>query len=369
MEDKPLRKIIHVDMDAFYAAVEIRDNPKYRGKPIIVGGPPNTRSVVSTCSYEARKFGIHSAMPCSQAYRLCPQAIFVPGRFQAYREASQQVREIFYQYTDMVEPMSLDEAYLDVTSNKVGEPYASKIAKEIRRKIYETTKLTASAGVSYNKFLAKIGSEMNKPDGLKVITPEEAPKILQELAIGKFHGIGKATELKMKQMGILNGNDLLQWEMKDLISNFGKIGFYYYYIVRGIDDRPVRTRFVRKSLGSETTFSSDIGDIEELLSILKKVALKVESRLAKENLRGKTITLKIKYEDFEQQTRSISIGSSIGDAASLMEITEKLLRQHYDMNRKVRLIGLCVSQFEQRGEWEQSVLDIYKTVEPVGRLY
>ncbi len=239
-QDVPFRKIIHVDMDAFFAAVEQRDNPELRGKPVIVGGRPGGRGVVSTCSYEARKFGVHSAMPTNEAYRLCPHGIFVNANFAAYKEASEIVRNIFFDYTDLVEPLSLDEAFLDVTENHKGNPSATLIAKEIRARIFEETQLTASAGVAPNKFIAKVASDFNKPDGLTIITPEKMEAFLEELDIKKFFGVGKATQKKMHALGIKTGADLKKWTEIDLVKAFGKSGRYYYKIVRGIDNREVK---------------------------------------------------------------------------------------------------------------------------------
>ncbi|MCK4708892.1 MAG: DNA polymerase IV, partial [Gammaproteobacteria bacterium] len=252
------KKIIHVDMDAFFAAVEQRDFPEYKGKPLIVGGNPEKRGVVATCSYEARKFGIHSAMASSTAYRLCPQAIIVKPRFEAYREVSNIIRSIFHQYTNLVEPLSLDEAYLDVSESSQFDGSASLIAKDIKQKIFEQTQLTASAGVSYNKFLAKVASDMNKPDGLTLIRPEQGEEFVAALAIGKFYGVGKATEAKMKSLGINAGADLKKLSLSECQQTFGKAGSYYYNICRGVDEREVVKQRERKSLGSETTFEKDL---------------------------------------------------------------------------------------------------------------
>jgi DNA polymerase-4 len=358
---KEIRKIIHVDMDAFFASVEIRDNPKLKGKPVIVGGPPDSRGVVSTCSYEARKYGVHSAMPCSMAYRLCPNAIFVRARFEAYKEASMQIREIFHEYTDLVEPVASDEAYLDVTENKFNIPYAVTIAKEIRKKIFEKTKLTASAGVSYNKFLAKIASDMNKPDGLTVITPDQAEFFLDALPIGKFHGIGKVTEKKMKKLGITNGAELRSWDVKELIRHFGKVGYYYYNIVRGIDKRKVTVEHERKSMGRERTFSSDLNNIDLFMEFLEETAEKLAEKMQKEGIRGKTITLKMKYKNFEQVTRAVTLSSYVNDKTIILDNAKGALLHAYQRNRKLRLLGLSVSNLldSKRGKWEQMVLPFY----------
>ena len=341
-EDK-IRKIIHIDMDAFFAAVEIRDNPEYKGKPIIVGGAPNSRGVVSTCSYEARKFGIHSAMPSSKAHRLCPQAIFVKPHFEAYRLASQQIRKIFFEYTDLVEPMSMDEAYLDVTNNKKNIPSATEIAIEIKQKILETTKLTASAGVSYNKFLAKIASDFDKPDGLVVITPKDAEKVLENLPIGKFHGIGKVSEQKMQKIGIRNGADLKKWSLKDLVKHFGKMGEFYYYVVQGIDNRQVQPNWIRKSLGHERTFSEDISDLKRLTEFLKISSSKISERMIKEKFKSRTLTLKIKYDNFDLITKSKTFSISFDKENEIFSIACELLHQSVNGKNKIRLLGLSVS--------------------------
>jgi DNA polymerase-4 len=305
---KPVRKIIHIDMDAFYASVEQRDRPEIEGKPVIVGGDPNSRGVVAACSYEAREFGIHSAMPSATAYKLCPEAVFIRPRFDAYRAVSSEIREIFYEYTDLVEPLSLDEAFLDVTENFKGMPSATLIAREIRKKIYEKTgKLTASAGVSFNKFLAKVASDINKPDGITVITPEMADEFIDKLPIRNFFGVGKVTEEKMLNLGIKTGADLKKYKKEQLIQIFGKSGGYFYDIAHGMDDRPVEPNRIRKSIGKETTFSEDIDDTDQMIEILDDIAVKLENSLIKREAKGRTITLKVKYFDFQSITRSITI--------------------------------------------------------------
>ena len=269
-----------------------------------MGGKPNSRGVVAACSYEARKFGIHSAMPCSQAYRLCPEAIFVPVRFEAYREASAKIRDVFWRYAAQVEPLSLDEAYLDVSYTESFDGIATEIAKAIKAEIKEETGLVASAGVSYNKFLAKIASDMDKPDGLYVITPKQGAAFVQSLAIEKFYGVGPATAKKMKALNIHTGKDLKAWSLPDLQAHFGKSASYYYNIARGIDERPVKSFRERKSLGKETTFAQDILDVDILLAHFKALAEQVFKGLDKYKLQGKTITIKVKYADFKQVTRS-----------------------------------------------------------------
>ncbi len=345
-EERKIRKIIHVDMDAFFAAVEIRDNPQYKGKPVIVGGQPNSRGVVSTCSYEARKYGIHSAMPSSHAYRLCPHAIFVRGRFEAYREASEQVKKILSEYTDLVEPVSIDEAYLDVTINKMKMRSATAIAREIKDKIKETTKLTASAGVSYNKFLAKIGSDLDKPDGLVVIPPERAKEVLMNLPIGKFYGIGKVCEQKMKKLGVNNGADLKRWRLKELIRHFGKVGNFYYHIVRGIDNREVQAHHIRKSIGMERTFSKDLDDNEKMLEYLKKFCSRISEKMKEKEIKARTFTLKVKYANFDLTTKSISFPEEIDDEKIFYFFARKLLLDTLIRKCKVRLLGVSMSNLE-----------------------
>jgi len=338
------RKIIHVDMDAFFASVEQRDQPKYRNKPLIVGGQPNSRGVVAACSYEARQFGIHSAMPCSQAYRLCPQAIFVPPRFEAYREVSNQIREIFWNYASEVEPLSLDEAYLDVSYTAEYDGSATKIAQAIKRDILETTQLIASAGVSYNKFLAKIASDMDKPDGLYIIKPHQGAAFVADLPIGKFHGIGPATEAKMNALGIYSGKDLRQWTREDLIEKFGKSGQYYFDIARGIDERPVRSQRVRKSLGKETTFADDIISINTLLTTLELMAEQVLKSLKTHQLTAKTLTLKVKYANFQQVTRSYTVADDL-DFSTIESLLPVLMERTEAGQQAVRLVGLSLSGF------------------------
>jgi len=341
------RKIIHVDMDAFFASVEQRDNPEYRGKPLIVGGKPNSRGVVAACSYEARKFGIHSAMPCSQAYRLCPEAIFVPVRFEAYREASAKIREVFWRYAAQVEPLSLDEAYLDVSYTAAFDGIATKIAQAIKHEIKQETGLTASAGVSYNKFLAKIASDMDKPDGLYVITPKQGVAFVQSLAIEKFYGVGPATAKKMKALGIHTGADLKTWSLDDLKAHFGKSATYYYNIARGMDERAVKSFRERKSLGKETTFAQDIKDMDVLLGHFKALVALVFQGLDKHKLQGKTMTIKVKYADFKQVTRSKTESNIISQTQALTLIP-KLLADTQAGIKPVRLVGFTMSGFEQK---------------------
>lgn len=343
MADRP-RKIIHIDMDAFYAAVEQRDNPQYRGKPVIVGGRPDSRGVVATCSYEARKFGIHSAMPCAQAYRLCPAALFVRPRFEVYRQISQQIRAIFLSYTDLVEPLSLDEAYLDVSENKAGLQSATWVAQKLRIEIRQATGLSASAGVSYNKFLAKIASDVHKPDGLTVVTPEQAGAFIADLPIRKFHGVGRVTEKKMHRLGIYTGADLRQYDLEVLSGCFGKAGQYYYNIARGIDLRPVTPNRLRKSIGKETTLKEDLGDSGQMLTIIGDLAEKVATLLARKQTAGLTLILKVKYADFQIATRSVSRDTPIASAEEILALAEQLLKRTEAGTRPVRLLGVTISQ-------------------------
>lgn len=335
-------------MDAFYASIEQRDNPELKGKSVIVGGAPDRRGVVAACSYEARKFGIHSAMSSHRAHKLCPEAMFIPPRFDIYRAVSAQIREIFYEYTDLIEPLSLDEAFLDVTENKKGMSSATLIAQEIKKKIYEKTGLTASAGVSFNKFLSKVASDMNKPDGLTVITPEEANEFIDKLPIRKFFGIGKVTEKRMLDMGIKTGADLKKVDKKKLVTLFGKVGEHYYNIVHGEDDRPVNPYRIRKSIGKETTLSEDIDSKEQMIDILNQLALEVEELLKKHDVKGKTITLKIKYFDFQNITRSITAEKTVVLSADIMKHIRELLEKTEAGKRKVRLLGITISNFADK---------------------
>lgn len=343
-----IRKIIHIDMDAFFAAVEQRDFPEYRDKPLVVGGLPDSRGVVSTCSYEARKFGIHSAMPASRAYRLCPQAIFVKPRFDAYREASSIIRGIFSQYTDVFEPLSLDEAYLDVSNVDGFKGSATLIAKDIKLRIHKQTGLTASAGISYNKFLAKIASDLDKPDGLYLITPEEGEHFVERLAVGKFHGIGKATEAKMHSLGIFTGKDLKKYSLEILQQQFGKAGRHYYHIARGIDHRPVNNYRPSKSIGAEITFQQDLENRDDILQHLLELFDKVLGKVTSKKLAAQTLTIKIKYHDFELITRSRTLDEPISNQIPKAEIIRGLLKKTEIGERKVRLLGVTFSSLEQQ---------------------
>lgn len=339
----PHRKIIHIDMDAFYASVEQLDNPDLRGKPVAVGGK-SERGVVAAASYEARKFGVRSAMSGMLARKKCPELIFVKPRFERYTEISKQIRNIFFEYTDLVEPLSLDEAFLDVTQNKKGNPSATLIAQEIRQKIFETTGLTASAGISINKLVAKIASDYNKPNGQKTVPPEEVIGFLEQLDIRKFFGVGKVTQEKMYRLGIFTGKDLKSKDLEFLQTEFGKSGTYYYHAVRGVHQSEVKPHRTVKSLGAERTFLENISSEIFLMEKLQPIAEKVEKRLAKNKIAGKTITLKIKYSDFTVQTRSKTLPYFIRDKQLLLDTAQELLFQE-KLKESVRLIGITVSQF------------------------
>lgn len=341
-----MRKIIHIDMDAFYASIEQRDNPEYRGKPIAVGGSPEGRGgVVATASYEARKYGVRSAMPSKKAVQLCPHLIFIRPRFDAYKEASEKIREIFSRYTDLIEPLSLDEAFLDVTTDKQNIGSAIDIAQAIRLAIRQELGLTASAGVSINKFVAKIASDINKPDGLTFIGPSRIESFMENLPIEKFYGVGKVTAEKMRSMGLFSGADLKKLSETDLTRHFGKSGKFFYQIVRGIDDREVRPNRETKSVGAEDTFATDLTTLEELQDELKKIAQVVHARLEKHQLKGRTITVKIKFHDFRLITRSQSLTESTSDLETILKIATQLMSAALDDQDKIRLMGISVSNF------------------------
>ena len=335
------RKIIHVDMDAFYASVEQLDNPELRGKPVAVGGT-SKRGVVSAASYEARKFGVRSAMSSVIAMQNCPDLIFVKSNFKRYHEVSDQIRKIFYEFTDKVEPLSLDEAYLDVTENKKGNPSASLIAEEIRKKIKEKTGLNASAGISINKFIAKVASDINKPNGKKTVPPSEVIDFLEKLDIKKFFGVGKVTVQKMYRHGIFTGKDLKEKSNEYLDEHFGKSGSFYYNVVRGKHFSEVKTSRTRKSLAAERTFSENISSEIFMIKKLEDIAKEVENRLKKSKVAGKTITLKIKYSDFTLQTRSKTLPYYISDKNVIVETVKELLYQS-TMKNSVRLLGISLS--------------------------
>lgn len=342
------RKIVHIDMDAFFASVEQRDNQALKGMPVIVGGRPHGRGVVAACSYEARKFGIHSAMPCFKAAKLCPAAVFVRPRMKRYKEISLQIMGIFKLFTNLVEPLSLDEAFLDLTRNHYNEPSASLLAEEIRKKIFETTGLTASAGVSCNKFLAKIASDINKPDGMTIIPPEQVIDFLTSLPIGKFYGVGKATSKKMERLGVFTGGDLRRFSKSELAFHFGKNGSYYYNICRGIDPREVTPSRTRKSIGSETTLAEDITDMQQIQETLAALADSVSCSLLRHNFGGFTLTLKVRYDDFSTITRSASYKTPLFTSEDILTCLPRLLQGTEAGRRKVRLLGISVSNLVDR---------------------
>ena len=352
------RKIIHVDMDAFYASVAQLDNPELKGKAIAVGGG-GKRGVVAAASYEARKYGVRSAMSGVLARQKCPHLIFVKTDFERYKEISTKIRQIFYEYTDLVEPLSLDEAYLDVTENKKGNPSASLIAQEIRDRIYSELALRASAGISINKFIAKVASDINKPNGQKTINPEEVLLFLEELSINKFYGVGKVTAAKMNNLGIFNGLDLKKKPLEELTKIFGKSGTYYYNIVRGIHHSTVKPNRIRKSIAAERTFSENISSEVFMLERLYKIAEELERRMIASETKGKTITLKIKYSDFTQQTRSKTVQNFIQKKDEIMQIVKELLYQEKFKN-SVRLLGISFSNLDTAKKepvWVQLMLE------------
>jgi len=345
-------------MDAFYASVEQMDNPALKGRPLAVGGAEK-RGVVSAASYEARKFGVRSAMSGYLAKKNCPDLIFVPPRFERYKEISLKIRNIFFDYTDLVEPLSLDEAYLDVTTNKKGNPSASLIAEEIRQRIFDEVGLTASAGISINKFLAKVASDYNKPNGQKTVNPEEVISFLENLEIRKFYGVGKVTADKMYHLGIFTGKDLKQKSVEFLRVNFGKSGNYYYHVVRGIHNSEVKPNRIPKSVGAERTFDENLSSEVFMLQRLENIATELEKRLKKSKISGKTVTLKIKYSDFTLQTRSKTLPYYIADKSLILETTQELLYQE-KLENSVRLLGISLSNLntEKNEPLEQKVLTV-----------
>ncbi|WP_152044875.1 DNA polymerase IV [Aureimonas psammosilenae] len=336
------RKIIHIDMDAFYASVEQRDDPSLRGRPVAVGGS-RERGVVAAASYEARKFGVRSAMPSVTAKRKCPDLVFVKPRFDVYKAISAQIREIFAEHTPIIEPLSLDEAYLDVTENIQNIPSATAIAEAIRGRIREVTNLTASAGVSYNKFLAKLASDHRKPDGLFVITPTMGAGFVEDLPVGRFHGIGPATAAKMERLGIHTGRDLRERPLAFLQERFGKAGPYYYSISRGVDERPVRANRIRKSVGAENTFGSDLHQFDAMREALQPILDKVWRYCETSGIRGRTVTLKVKFSDFRQITRSLSVQAPVSGRAALEGFALDLLHPLMPVPKGVRLLGVSLS--------------------------
>lgn len=353
--EMPLRKIIHVDMDAFYASVEELDNPDLKGKPLAVGGSEK-RGVVSAANYEARKFGVRSAMSGFQARKNCPHLTFVKPRFDRYKEISKQIRAIFFEYTDLVEPLSLDEAYLDVTINKKGNPSATMLATEIRQRILEKTGLNASAGISINKFIAKVASDINKPNGQKTVNPEEVIPFLENLDIRKFYGVGKVTAEKMYKLGIFTGKDLKSKSIEFLAENFGKSGPYYYHVVRGIHHSEVKPHRIPKSVGAERTFNENLSSEVFMLERLEHIAQELERRLTKSKVAGKTITLKIKYSDFTLNTRSKTMPYFIADKDLILETAKDLLYQE-ELQNSVRLLGISLSNLNTEDKKTKKVDD------------
>jgi DNA polymerase-4 len=349
------RKIVHVDMDAFYASVEQRDNPELRGRPLAVGHG-EARGVVAAASYEARAFGVYSAMPSVTAKRKCPDLIFVPPRFDVYKAVSQQIREIFAEYTPLIEPLSLDEAYLDVTENLKGMEIATEIALEIRARIKAVTGLNASAGISYNKFLAKMASDLNKPNGQAVITPKNGPGFVETLPVKKFHGVGSATAERMRKYGIETGLDLKSKSLTFLQEHFGKSGPYFYWIARGVDEREVDPDRIRKSIGAEDTFREDIHDLEAARAGLQPLIDKVWRYCEANSIRGKTVTLKVKWDDFTQITRSKTVVAPVASATEIAEIVGLLLSPIFPIPRGIRLLGVTLSSLDAADEGSQPQL-------------
>ena len=354
------RKIIHIDMDAFYASVEQRDNPNYRGKPLVVGGSPNQRGVVAAASYEARVYGIHSAMPSRVAQAKCPSLIFVKPRFDVYRAVSQQIHGIFERYTNLMEPVALDEAYLDVTENKQNIPYASTIGRYIREAILEETSLTASAGVSTNKFLAKMASGKNKPNGLTVILPEDAQAFVEQLPIEKFHGIGEVTAAKMHELGIYHGANLKERSLTELVQHFGKVGQYYYKIARGQDDRTVEPNRIRKSIGAETSFAVDLSDVSSMLVELEQIAQSLFQRIHRQKASGRTLTLKVKFSNYQQITRSKTSLTPISELSTISLMAKTLFEAIELGERSIRLLGISLSNLDNVKEVQIVQLPLFE---------
>ena len=342
------RKIIHIDMDAFFAAVEIRDNPKLKGKPVIIGSDPRQtggRGVVSTCSYEARAFGVHSAMSSKEAYERCPQAVFISGNYEKYKAVGLEIRAIFKRYTDLIEPMSIDEAYLDVTENKLGIKSAVKIARLIQQDIWQELHLTASAGVSYNKFLAKMASNYQKPHGLTVILPDQAQDFLKQMDIAKFHGVGKKTVERLHEMGIYTGENLLAVSEVTLIDRFGRLGFDLYRKARGIHNSPVKPDRIRKSIGKEKTYGKILQVEEDIKKELTLLSEKVAHNLSKQDKAGKIIILKIRYADFSTLTRRKSLPQATQDASQISQTALQLYEELAEKEKGIRLLGITVTGF------------------------
>jgi DNA polymerase-4 len=345
-DQKALRRIIHIDMDAFYASVEQRDNSKYRGVPIAVGGDPSKRGVIAASSYEARSYGVKSAMSSNKAKQLCPDLIIVPPRFDAYKAVSKSMHEVFSNYTTKIEPLSLDEAYLDVTESCFDIYIAAEVAKEIRDTIFQNTGLRSSAGISINKFLAKVASDVNKPNGQKVIAPKEISSFLSTLPLTRFHGIGVKTLAKMNSCGINTSNDLKERSREELMERFGKAGLYYFNISRGIDEREVKPDRERKSIGSEQTFEQDLHNLSQMINELEKVGAEVLNRMHSNSIYGQTLTLKVKYHDFNQVTRSKTLSTLFTEKEIINKVAKELLFQTDVSEKPVRLLGLSVSNLK-----------------------
>ena len=355
--DGVVRRIIHVDMDAYFASIEQRDNPELRGIPLAVGGIQ--RGVVAAASYEARRFGVRSAMPSARALRLCPGLTFVQPRFEVYRAVSRQIRDIFEDYTPLVEPLSLDEAYLDVTDHLRPGQTATEVARQIRARIHDTTRLTASAGVSYNKFLAKLASDQNKPDGLCVIPPERGPEFVLTLPVGKFHGIGPATAAKMQAMGIHTGADLRKQDLETLTRRFGKSGRYYWNISRGVDHRRVNPDRLRKSVGAENTYFTDLMTLADAHQALAPLAEKVWRHLGRNQLQGRTLTVKVKFSDFRQVTRARTLPHPLADEAEMLALARDLTATVLPDPRGARLLGITVSGFDHEPDPQGEQLSLF----------
>ena len=363
LPDPPLRKIIHVDMDMFYAAVEMRDRPELRGKPLVVGGRPDSRSVATTANYEARKFGIHSGMSCAQARRLCPSCLFIPPDFKKYHQVSEQIHAIFREYTDLVESVSLDEAYLDVTRNKKNEPSATRLAREIKRRIVEATGLTASAGVAATMFVAKIASDARKPDGLCVVRPEQVTAFIRPLPVIRIPGIGRVTDARLAKLGMRTVADLEKCSLDFLQENFGKSGRYFFDIARGVDERRVIPWRERQSYGCEETFARDILEKEPLLEFLRECAGRVFGQLREEDKLARTVTLKIKYSDFQSVTRRRTGADFLASPAAIFQVASELLECTETGLRPVRLAGISLSNFEPPGQkTEPAIAPLFKKV-------
>lgn len=355
------RKIIHIDMDAFFASVEERDNPELAKHPLVIARHPSDtggKGVVTTANYLARQYGIHSAMPAQKAFELCPQAIFMPGNHEKYREVSQQVRGVFQRYTDVIEPVSIDEAYLDVTNNKVENPSAIKVARLIQRDIWQEVQLTCSAGVSYNKFLAKLASDFHKPRGITVITPDEAVAFLKELPIEKFHGVGKKTVPKMQELGIFTGADLYEKSEMDLIQHFGKMGYSLYRKVRGIHDAPVSVTRERKSVGKEHTYGNPLGTEEEVLAQLRQLAEKVEASLKRAQKHGKTVVLKVRYSDFTTITKRVTLPRYIEGKDQIFSQASLIWEDVQGVEQGIRLLGITITNLDPK-DYENILLPLW----------